>query len=91
MPDSYDNTTVLLSWLPDPVEINRAELELPQFELMNWKCERCEEVYRTGGWLQRAQLSWRQLGGVGRANGDEEGAVGEGGCRAVQLRLVQQV
>ncbi|ELU04391.1 hypothetical protein CAPTEDRAFT_114881 [Capitella teleta] len=45
---SYDNSSIVLRWLTNPVELNLDEMELPQFELKYWECGDCNEVYRTG-------------------------------------------
>ena len=47
--DTYDVQDVILEWLSgDPIEINKHELTLPQFEYLGHEPGRCDEVLKTG-------------------------------------------
>ena len=49
MLDSYDSKEVVLTWWDEkPIEIHENELQLPQFELVDYVPETCIEAYKTG-------------------------------------------
>jgi len=55
--DAHDTSSVVLQWEDDhPIELHVDKLNLPQFELLEYRPTECKEEYKTGnGWriLQR--------------------------------------
>ena len=46
--DGDTNDTMSLVWREDPIEIQDAHLDLPQFELIDNHSKHCKQLYKTG-------------------------------------------
>ncbi len=47
--DSYTNNDVQLQWMDEsPVEYDKKDLSLPQFELVNVSTRHCKDMFKTG-------------------------------------------